>query len=299
MRYKNRYAIIVGVVLLAALSLQGRAQDRPEEKLLQEAKLLIFDAKYAPALERLDKIIDRYPDSPSFGKALFYRGECLTMVGGRERDALRAYKNYLKSGAAKGPEANESLIEQAERGIIDLSYALYAKGDKEAIRDVEDRLSHSNKTIRYYAAYELSFCKDHRLADKSVPVLQSILETETNPELVDRAKIALLRVDPRTLERMDRRHEDRTVDRRARVLRIRIGGKDGTRVDLSLPMALADLALSAISDEDKALLKRKGYDPDRILEDLERGDGTVFEVTDAQEGTTFKIWIEIRKEEST
>ena len=297
MRYKHRHALVLGALLLAALSVQGWAQDRPEEKLLQEAKLLIFDAKYAPALERLDKIVDRYPDSPSFGKALFYRGECLTMLGGREREALRAYKDYLRKGTGKGPEANASLIEQAERGIIDLAYALYTKGDKEAIQDVEDRLDHSNKTIRYYAAYELSFCKDRRIAGLSIPVLQSMLETETNPELVDRARIALLRVDPKALEKSDQRHGDRSADRHARVLRIRIGGKDGARVDLSLPIALADLALSAISDEDKAFLRRKGYDPDRILDDLERGDGSVFEITDPQEGTTFKIWIEIRKEE--
>lgn len=297
MRYKHRHVFIVGALLLAALSLQGWAQDRPEEKLLQEAKLLIFDAKYAPALERLDKIVDRYPDSPAFGQALFYRGECLAKLGGRERDALRAYKDYLKSGTNKGPEPNASLVEQAERSIIDLAYALYTKGDKEAIKDVEARLNHSNKTIRYYAAYELSFCREKKEAEKSIPVLQRMLENETNPELIDRAKIALLRVDPKALERSDQRHEDRGTDRHARVLRIRIGGKDGARVDLSLPIALADLALSAISDEDKAFLRRKGYDPDRILDDLERGDGAVFEITDPQEGTTFKIWIEIRKEE--
>lgn len=297
MRSKHRHAFFVGALLLAALSLQGWAQDRPEEKLLQEAKLLIFDAKYAPALERLDKIVDRHPDSPAFGQALFYRGECLTKLGGRERDALRAYKEFLKKGTGKGPEANESLVEQAERSIIDLGYALYTKGDKDAIKDVEDRLNHSNKTIRYYAAYELSFCRDRSVAEKSVPVLQSMLGSETNPELVDRARIALLRVDPKALERTDQRHDDRSVDRHARVLRIRIGGKGGAKVDLSLPIALADLALSAISDEDKAFLRRKGYDPDRILDDLSRGDGSVIEINDPEDGTTFKIWIEIRKEE--
>ncbi len=297
MRYKHRHALAIGALLLAALSLQGWAQDRPEERLLQEAKLLIFDAKYAPALEKLDKIVDRYPDSPAIGQALFYRGECLTKLGGRERDALRAYKDYLKSGAGKGSGANESLVEQAERSIIDLGYALYTKGDKDAIKDVEARLNHSNKTIRYYAAYELSFCREKKEAEKSVPVLQKMLETETNPELIDRARIALLRVDPKALERSDTRHEDRSVDRHARVLRIRIGGKDGAKVDLSLPIGLADLALSAISDEDKAFLRRKGYDPDRILDDLSRGDGSVIEISDPEDGTTFKIWIEIRKEE--
>lgn len=290
MRYKHKHAIVIGALLLAGLSLQAWAQDRPEEKLLQEAKLLIFDAKWAPALDKLDKLLDQYPNSPALGQALFYRAECQSKLTGRERDALRAYKEYLKSGTPKGAEANESLVEQAERSIIDLSYSLYTKGDKDAIKDVEVRLLSSNKAIRYYAAYELSFCKDRAVAGKSITVLQRIIETETNPELTDRAKIALLRVDPKALEKVDRRPEEG----RARILRIQIAGKNGQSVNISIPFVLADLALSAISDEDKDFLRRKGYDPDRILADLEKGSGNVLDIEDAAEGAHIKIWIEIR-----
>lgn len=290
MNSKHRHVLVIGALLLACLALQGWAQDRPDQKLLQDAKLLIFDAKWAPALDKLEKLLDEYPDSAATGQALFYRAECLSKVGGRERDALRAYKDYLKNGSRSGSEGNDSLVEQAERSIIDLSYTLYTQGDREAIKNVEARLTHDNKAIRYYAAYELSFCKDPAEAAKSVPVLQRVLDSETNPELTDRARIALLRVDPKALEKVDRRPEEP----RARVLRIQIGGKDGARVDLSIPLSLADLALSAISDEDKEFLRRKGYDPDRILSDLEKGGGHILEINDPKDGTTFKIWIEVR-----
>jgi hypothetical protein len=62
--------------------------------------------------------------------------------------------------------------------------------------------------------------------------------------------------------------------------------------ELNIPWALADLALSAIPEEQKAAIKEKGYDINRILGDLQNARGTVFEVNDLKAGTTLRIWIE-------
>ncbi len=293
MRYKYRKAVIILALLAAALALPGFAQERPDQKLFQEAKLLIFDGKWPQALDKLDQLQDKYPDSPEIGQALFYRAECLSKLSGREREALRAYKDFLKSGKKPAGEAGASLTEQAERSVIDLAYGLYTRGDKDAIKEVEARLTHSNKAIRYYAAYELSFCKERAVAARSIPVLRGILEAETNPELTDRAKIALMRVDPKALEDAER-HPRTESGRHTRILRIKISGTGGEDVNIGIPIALADLALSAISDEHKDYLLRKGYDLDRILSNLERGDGSILEIEDKKEGTSIKIWIEIK-----
>jgi hypothetical protein len=44
-------------------------------------------------------------------------------LGGRERDALRAYKAYIKIGDAKS-----SLVEESEGSIVDLAFDLYEGG---------------------------------------------------------------------------------------------------------------------------------------------------------------------------
>lgn len=285
MRYKSKKAVIVGLLIVAGLVLPARSQDRPEDKLLQEAKLLIFDAKWQPALEKLDTLLRQNPSGTALTQTLFYRAECLSKLPSRERDALQAYRDYLKTG-----DRNESLIEQAEVTLVDLSSGLFDKGDKEAIKEAVARLSSPNKAVRYYAAYKLSACKDRSVAAQSIPVLRGILKTETNPELTDRARIALLRVDPKSLEGVDRAPESH----KTRVLRIMISGRDEGKVNISIPLALADLALQALSDESKSALRRKGYDLDRILSDLERAGGSVLEIRDEKEGSFIKIWIDIK-----
>jgi len=172
-----------------------------------------------------------------------------------------------------------------------VAFGLYSSGDKDAVREVVDRLSSPNKAVQYYAAYKLSSCKDKAVAAKSIPVLQRIISTETNLELTDRARIALLRVSPKSLESVDRRPEQR----RTKILRILITGEGTSRVDLSIPLALADLALQAISDSDKAMMRRKGYDLDRILRDLARSGGSILEIRGAEDEGIIKIWIETRK----
>lgn len=280
----NKTAWILSLWLAAAPSATALAQDRPDERLFRDAKLLLFDKQWAEAQGKLEELIGSHPASPLRGQALFYRAKCLGERKGLEREALAAYKDYLGL-----KERNESLAEEAENSVIDLAFGLYERGDRAFLGEVLDRLDHRNRAIQYYAAFKLSYAADKAVAARGVPVLKSIVASERNPELRDRAKIALLRVSPQALKGV----ADETPVRGPRVLKIRIYERAGGEPSLSLniPWALADLALSAIPEEDKAKLRRKGYNIDTILRDLTRNAGTVFEVVD-EDKSTIRIWIE-------
>lgn len=285
MRYKHIRVVLVGALLLAGLALQAWSQDRPEDKLLREAKLQIFDGKWAPALDNLNKLLRQYGESPAAAQALFYKAECLSKMSGRENEALQAYRDYLKNG-----DRNKSLVEKAEVSLIDIALSLSTKGDPSALREVEDRLQSPDKDIQYYAALQLSKCRDRSKAAKSVPILLRIIRSEKDTDLTDLAKIALMRVDPKALENLDRRSEDHG----ARVLRIQIMERGSSRLDISIPMALADLALAAISDRDRDMMRAKGYDLDKIFSDLEKYRGSLIEIKDPDSNTAIKIWIDFK-----
>ena len=200
---------------------------------------------------------------------------------GKERAALNSYKEYLRL-----KDGNKNLIEDAEVSIIDLAMKLYDAGDKTFVQEVEERISSSNKVVRYYAAVQLSYVKEKRIADRSVPVLKRILKDEKNAELRDRAKIALMRVSPEALADV----EEPLSARKPRMLRVFIGGDRGEKFEFSIPWSLADLALGALSEEDKAALRAKGYDIAKIIRDLQSAKGNIIEII--ADGKRFKIWIE-------
>ena len=152
MRYKMKKSVLyIGILFLAVFVLHAFAYAQPDEKLFQEAKILIFDKEWKKAQEKLEQLMDEYPDSPWFSQAVFYRAKCLKEQGGKERDALRAFQDYLKR-----KDRSRSLSEDAETDIIELAYELYQKGRRSYVSEIEQRLSHSNRVIRYFAAIRLS-----------------------------------------------------------------------------------------------------------------------------------------------
>ncbi len=271
------------IMLFAVLGGGLFAQTRSDDELFQEAKILIFDKKWEEAQDKLEELLAEFPGSRWAGQALFYKAECLGARKGKEREALEAYKDFLRSRGG-----SPSLVEKSEGSIVDLAYALYRTGDRGMIREIESRLDHPNKAVRYYAAYKLSSVEDKKAARKSVPVLEEILEKETEPELADRARIALLRVSPESL-RSD--ESPRKSGLQARVLKIRIWtkGKKSPDVSLNIPWALADLTLGAILDSERESLRRRGYDKDTIMKTII--DSREILRIEGDEGI-IEIWIE-------
>jgi hypothetical protein len=285
---KTSLVICLALVLGLGQAAFARAgvQAATDESLFREAKLLVFDKSWQAALGKIDELIDRFPASPLAGQALFYKGECLSGLGGRERDALRAYKSYIRLEDAK-----PSLVEESEGSIVDLAFDLYGAGDGSALRDIESRLDHANKVIRYYAAYKLSLVADKKEAVKAVPILSRIVETEKDPELLDRARIALLRVSPESLKSAEERKP--RIESTVRMLRIRIreAGQKEPTFSLNIPFALADLALSAMDEDDKAAMRKKGYDLNRIMNELAKSKESILRIA-GDDGSVIEIWID-------
>jgi hypothetical protein len=287
----NMRKIIPAICLVLALGLGSAASGRAfpqaptDEKLFQEAKLLIFDKKWDAALDKLQEIVDSGAKGPYYSQAVFYKGECLSSIKGREKDALLAYKEYIQLR-----DANPSLIEKSEGSIIDLAGVLYDKGDRTALKELESRLGHPNRAIKYYAAYKLSLVPDKAVASKAVPVLEQIIRTEKDLELTDRARIALLRVSPESLKSVEDR---KTSFGSPRMLRIRIWkkGLKNPEVSLNIPWALADLALSAMNEEDKLSLRKKGYDLNKIMNELAKSKESILRI-EGEDGSIIEIWIE-------
>jgi hypothetical protein len=277
-------ALVLG--LAPAGSLRAGVQAASDESLFREAKLLVFDKSWQAALDKIEELIDRFPSSPLAGQALFYKGECLSGLGGRERQALRAYKSYVRL-----PDAKPSLVEESEGSIVDLAFDLTEAGADDVLDEIEDRLDHPNKVVRYYAAYKLSLLSNKKEAAKAAPVLAAIVKTEKDPELLDRARIALLRISPESLKSAEEHVPRRTTT--ARLLRIRVtaAGRREPVFALNIPFALADLALSAMSDENKALLREKGYDVAKIIDELANSKESILRIA-GEDGTIIEIWID-------
>jgi hypothetical protein len=278
-------------VLLLALGLgpgavRASAQAATDESLFREVKLLLFDKDWSGALARIDELVDRFPSSPLAGQALFYKGECLSGVGGREREALRAYKSYIRLADAK-----PSLVEESEGSIVDLAFDLYGEGNDGALDEIIDRLDHPNKVVRYYAAYKLSLVKDKKVAAQAAPVLSRIVETEKDPELLDRARIALLRVSPGSLKSAEDRKPRTVTTARMLHLRIRGSGQKEPAFSINIPFALADLALGALGEDDKAAIRKKGYDINKIVSELSKSRESILRIA-GEDGSLIEIWID-------
>jgi hypothetical protein len=281
----KKLTVLIALFVVLSMGSGLYAQTTPDETLFREAKLLVYDKSWAAALIKLDDLREKFPDSPYAGQGLFYKGECLSGLGGRERDALRAYKDYIRLADAK-----PSLVEESEGSIIDLAFGLYENGDAPAIGDIERRLGHDNKVVRYYAAYKLSLVQDKKLAAKAAPVLMKIVESEKDPELLDRARIALLRVSPESLKSIEDRQP---ATRTPRMLKIRIWEKGSKEpvFSLNIPWALADLALGAMDEDDRAELRKKGYDLNKIVNELAKSKESILRIV-GDDGSVIEIWIE-------
>ncbi len=281
----KKTALII-VILMGLIFVRAAAQQSPEERIFEKAKLLFFDEKWEDAQESFEDLLEDYPKSALVPQANFYRAECLARRKGHEEEAIKAYKEYISSRGRK-----DSLYEQAESSIIDLAYELYKNDEERYLDEIEQRLESSNRVIRYYAAFKLSLVKDKEVAVQAIPVLERIIVEEGDRELTDRAKIALLRISPDALKDI----EDQEERGGAKALRITVivEGQKEPVFSLNIPWALADLAFQAIPEKDKAALRAEGYDLDKIVRQLTRIKGNIIEIRPRDDKTRLiKIWID-------
>ena len=278
----KKMTIYLGIFWVTSFFFPAFALCQSDEELFQEAKIMIFDKEWENAQEKLEELMEEYPDSPLYSQALFYLGRTLENQKGEEREAIDVFKRYILRR-----DSSEVLTQEAETSIIQLSFILYEKGRKSYLKEVKTRLYRPNKIVRYYAAIRLSYVKDKGEAAKAIPVLEEILEEGEDREIRDMARIALLRIDPDHFQE----YEEKRDERRSMLMKFKIiSKKTGAETfSLSIPWALADLALANIPEDAKAELRREGYDLDRITKEIIEG-GRLLEIT--TKDAVIKIWIE-------
>ena len=278
----KKMTIYSGIFLMMSVFFPAYATMQSDEELFQEAKIMIFDKEWENAQEKLEELLEDFPDSPLYSQALFYLGRTLENQKGEEKEAISVFKKYILRS-----DSNEVLAQEAETSIIKLSFVLYEKGRKSYLKEIKTRLYRPNRIVRYYAAIRLSYLDDKKEASKAIPVLKEILEEEEDQELRDKAKIALLRIDSDYFQD----YEEKRDERRSMLMKFRVLSKR-TRAEtfsLSIPWALADLALANIPEDAKAELRKEGYDLDRILKEVIEG-GRIIEIETKE--SIIKIWIE-------
>ena len=246
----------------------------------EKAKVLIFDKQWAAALKLLDEVIAQRSENRYYAAALFYRGKCQEELGAGKK-ALESYEKFI------GISGGSNLAEEARISIIDLAETLYQGGEKNYLQKILDLLNNENKVVSFYAAFKLSYLPDRKIAVRALPVLQTILDKEKDEELRDRAKIAVMRIDPARLKAMDRQDQSRAD----KMLKIRIFDKKKPeeKLSMSIPLALADLALKSLSAEQKRKLQKEGYNLDDILNRL-TVKGLKIDIQDNND--VIQIWVE-------
>jgi len=275
---KRKYTLVLTFMVVFCFA-PGFMQAETDKEIFDRARLALFDRQWDKALTALNLLTEKFPGSPYYSQALFYQGKCLEEKKIPKKALERFYAFLRVSG-------NETLKEEATAAIIGLNFALYKKGEKKYLEKILDFLKSKQPAVRYYAALKLSYAKDKAIAERAVPVLKRMIENETDEGLVDRAKIALMRINPKHLKKLS---GSKSLE--SRMLKIRVYDKKEKRdtVSINITFGLARLALEALPEEEKALLEEKGYHLDELLETLTESREIIrIEVEDS----IFKIWIE-------
>ncbi len=127
-----------------------------------------------------------------------------------------------------------------------------------------------------------------------MPVLKEILAQEKDEDLVERAKLALLRVDPAALTQATASPAPRRPARQATWIRVRIYEKGSSRasVSINLPVGLAELLFKSLPDDARAELRRKGYDAGSFWERLKQTGPADILTIEGDAGQRVQVWIE-------
>jgi hypothetical protein len=281
---RRRLAALAVATLLAPA---GAAAQADAER-LRAAKELFFDRNYAEAREAWQSIAasGRGPDSQA---ALYWVARCSESLGESER-ALGEYAAYLA-----GRPADRALVEEAKTSRVALAVKLARAGKKQHVAVALDALDDASSVVRYFAALQIASLGPEA-GKPAVPVLKEILAREKDQDLVERAKLALLRLDRNALAQAQPSAPRQAAGeaRKAGWVRVRIYEKGVTRpkVAINVPVALADLVFKSLPDDAIADLKREGYDARSFWEALKKTGPAEILTIEGDEGERSQVWIE-------
>jgi tetratricopeptide (TPR) repeat protein len=273
----------MGALLLLALLAAAPVHAQVDAERLRAAKTLFFDRKYTEARQAWATLVDA--KGPEAEAASFWMARCSENLGDSER-ALGEYKAYLNRRPA-----DPALAQEARTSRVGLAARLYKAGEKGHLPILKEALGDPSKTVRYYAAFQLGGLGPD-VGQPAVPVLKHILEEEKDEDLVERAKIYLLRLDPGALTRA--RPVPGLAPRDAGWLRVRIYSRGQSRpeVSINLPMALAEMVFKSLPDEVRTELGHRGYEAGKFWEQLKKLRPAEILSIEGKDGDRVQIWIE-------
>jgi tetratricopeptide (TPR) repeat protein len=271
-------------VFLAALggpAAPARAQGEVERQ--RAAKELFFDKKFDEARRAWQAILPG--KGPEAESAAYWMARCSENLGELER-AFREYGDYLAR-----PPADRALAEEARTSRVGIVVRLYKAGNKQHLPVLSAALNDPSKAVRYYAALQSCRLDANAAALPAVPILKRIVAEEKDDDLVERAKVCLLRLEPQALSSTPPSVANRKA---ASWIRVRIydKGKATPQVSVNLPMALADLVFKSLPEETRRELRLKGYDADNFWDRLKKLGPTEIIDIRGDEGEKVQIWIE-------
>ena len=271
-------------LLLLALAVPP-ALAQPDPERLKSAKALFFDRKYAEARQAWQRILAGARGAEA-DTAAYWVARSSENLGEDER-ALKEYGDFLRRRPA-----DRALSEEARTSRVGLAARLYKAGKKEHLPILRDALTDPARTVRYFAALQLSSLGPEAGRD-AVPVLQRIVQEEKDEDLVDRAKVGLLRLDPQALSRTPGAGAPPSHGE-SRWLKVRIfeKGSGKPKVVVNLPIGLADMVFKSLPEDARRELSLKGYDADNFWQQLKAaGPAQIIDI-EGDEGEKIQIWLE-------
>lgn len=276
--------LVTGILALSLLA--GPAFGEDSER-LRNAKTLFFDRKYAEARDAWRGLLGA--GGAEAETAAYWVARCSESLKEDAR-AVKEYDDYL----ARRP-ADRALAEEARTNRIGLAARLVKGGQRDYLPILREALADTSKTVRYYAAFQLAGLGAD-VGQPAVPVLKTILRDEKDPDLVDRAKLLLLRIDPGALapEPAARPSSDpRKPAKAATWVRVRVQKADGKpEVAINVPLALAELIFKSLPDDARRELKLKGYDADNFWTQLKKMGPMEIIHVQGEDGERIDIWLE-------
>jgi hypothetical protein len=274
--------LALALTALAALAAPGWSEQAVDR--LRAAKTLFFDREYAEAREAW-RAVRASGGRAEAEAALYWIARCSEALGERER-ALTEYGEYL----ALRP-ADRTLAEEAKTSRIGLAVKLHRSGATRHLPIAREALSDTSRSVRYFAALQIASLGPE-IGREAVPVLKEILAREKDDDLVERAKLALLRVDRSALA--EAVQPAVAPARTSGWVRVRIYEKGQRRpqVSINLPVALAELVFKSLPEEARTELRKQGYDGDRFFEQLRKTGPTDILTIEGDDGERIQVWIE-------
>jgi hypothetical protein len=257
----------------------------PEAERLRTAKALFFDRKYDEAREAWKAVLAR-SSGPQAATAAYWVARCSESLGQAEQ-AFGEYGQFLEREGG-----DVTLREEARTSRVGLAARLLKQGRAEFRPPLRAALKDPSQSVRYFAAVQMAMLGE---CDGATQILRRVVAVEKDGELVQRARLGLLRCDPQgraeSRPRTPRGGTPAASD--ARWVKLRIFETSGKlKISINVPLSLAEVLFKSLPEDAKKDLVRKGYNPDTFWEQLNRLPRLEILEIVGEDGGRIQIWIE-------